>query len=168
MVSPLPQKSVTPVIPILTSVMNDAGRARILLSALKAMAEFRRAFGRPLDSALIAEHYVAHALGLRFPDKRNEPGYDLLGTAGLRYQVKHRDKKTGNVDLNSFAFDYLILIHLDDEYQPHGLWQLPVAEAKKIFVERTKFRKFQTTQKKIQAHATKIEVRDWAIILPSL
>ena len=146
--------------------MNDTDRARILLAALKAMAEFRRAFGRPLDSSIIAELYVAHALDLHFPDKRNEPGYDLIDTDGLRYQVKHRDKQTGNVDLNSFAFDYLILLHLDDEYQPHGLWRLPVAEAKKLFVERTKFRKFQTTQKKIQAHATRIEVRDWAIILP--
>jgi hypothetical protein len=148
--------------------MNDREKVRSLNAALKAMAEFRRAFGRPLDSSIIAELYVAYALELRFTDRRNEHGYDLLDAQGQRYQVKHRDQRTGNVDLNSFSFDYLILLHLDEDYRPHGLWRLPVAIAKDIFVERVKFRKFQATQRKVQTHGTRLEVRDWVMILPAL
>lgn len=146
--------------------MNNPERARIFNAALRAMADFHLAFGRPLDSSIVAEFYVAYALHLKFPARRLEAGYDLIDNNGLRYQVKHRGQQTGNVDLNSFNFDYLILLHLDGEYQPHGLWKLTVAAAKEIFVPRAKFRRWQASQKEVRAHAASLQTPPWVLILP--
>ena len=146
--------------------MSNREKAKCLNAALKAMADFRRAFGRPLDGSMIAEIYVAYALCLCFTGQRNEHGYDLVDADKRRYQVKHRDKLTGNVDLNNFSFDFLILVHLDEDYRPQGLWRLPVEKAKEIFVARPRFRRFQATQKKVRSHATALEVRDWLVIVP--
>jgi hypothetical protein len=88
----------------------DARTEDLLEIAFGVLADLKREFGRDLTSSLLAELHVALELRLRLLGKTNQPGFDLLGSDGKRYQVTQRELKTLNVDLNSFDFDCLILM----------------------------------------------------------
>lgn len=60
------------------------------------------------------------------------------------------------VALNNFDFDFLVLVNLDENYRPTGIWKLSVARAQEILVYREKFRKYQSTQDNVKKHAEKI------------
>jgi hypothetical protein len=90
----------------------------------------------------------------------NHRGYDLLGGDGDRYQVKHRGEEVLNVDVNNFDFDYLMLVNLREDYSLKGMWRLPVAVARKVFVFREKFRKYQATQKSVKANAEAVNLKN--------
>lgn len=128
----------------------------VLKTAVKALADFKRIFGRDLTPSLLAEMYTALDLDLRLPDRRNEPGFDLVASDGMRYQVKQRDPETLNVDINNFDFDYLVLVNLDVDYGLLGMWKLDVERAREIFRFREKFRKYQATQKVLKEAAQRI------------
>ena len=49
---------------MLNTIQLDEQRLQVFENGLSAMAEFKRAFGRGLDSAFIAELYAAKELGL--------------------------------------------------------------------------------------------------------
>lgn len=131
-------------------IVVDQSRKRAFEQSIKAMADFKAAFGRGLSSDFVAELYAANALGLRIVEL-NQSGYDALGANNERYQVKFRSVQTLNVDINSFDFDYLVLVNLDKDYQLIGMWRITAAQAKEIFVERVKFRKYQATQSKVKS-----------------
>lgn len=122
--------------------------------AIKAMAAFKKTFGRELSPDFIAELYAARELTLELMEGSNSPGYDAVDQQGLRYEIKER--KAQNVDVNNFDFDYLILINLDELYQLKGMWKLSRKMAEGIFTRREKFRKFQTTQQKFKSVAQRI------------
>lgn len=125
-------------------------------NALSAMTEFKKVFKRSLDDAIVAEIYAAKKLDLRINQKTNEPGYDLTDSKGVRFQVKCRNRKTRNVDVNSFDFCYLVLVNLGDNYELTGMWRLSVEKAREIFVYREKHRKFQATQKRVKENAESV------------
>lgn len=119
--------------------------------AVEALTRFKREFNRDLTPSVLAELYVARELGLAPMDLCNHPGYDLLGDDGKRYQIKQRGENVLNVDVNNFDFDYLMLVNLGDDYTLKGMWRLHVDEARKLFVFRERFRKYQATQKAVKA-----------------
>lgn len=127
--------------------------------AVKALAEFKREFGRDLTPSLLAELYVALEFDLLPAARPNEPGFDLMASDGKRYQVKQRDLRTLNVDINNFDFDYLVLVNMSDDYSVLGMWRLEAEKAQKIFVRREKFRKYQATQKAVKDVAERVELR---------
>jgi hypothetical protein len=132
---------------------------RVFDKAVKAMADFKRTFGRDLTPSLLAELYVALELDLSPVSAPNTPGFDLLSSDGKRYQVKQRSPKTLNIDINNFDFDYLVLVNMSEDYHPTGIWQLEVAKARSLFVYREKFRKYQTTQKSFKNVAESIKIK---------
>ena len=132
----------------------------IIEIALRALADFKREFGRDLTPSLLAELYVALKLDLAPATQGNQAGFDLIATDGKRFQVKQRDPATLNLDINSFDFDYLVLVNLADDYSLLGLWKMHVNEARKIFRHREKFRKYQATQKAFKDLAERIFVRE--------
>ena len=125
--------------------------------ALASMADFRQIFGRPLETSIVAEIHVALLLNLEICHAVNQPGYDALSADGKRYQIKYRGKGTQNVDVNNFEFDELILVNLDDDYQPIGIWRLSVQQARTLFTSREDFRKYQVSQKKFKENAKRIQ-----------
>ena len=131
-------------------IVVDQSRKLAFEQSIKAMADFKAAFGRGLSSDFVAELYAANAFGLRIVEL-NQSGYDALSANNERYQVKFRSAQTLNVDINNFDFDYLILVNLDEDYQLVGMWRITLAQAKEIFAERVKFRKYQATQSKIKS-----------------
>ena len=124
--------------------------------AIEALVRFKRDFNRELTASVLAELYVARELGLVPVDLCNHPGYDLLGDDGKRYQVKQRGENVLNVDVNNFDFDYLMLVNLGEDYVLKGMWKLHVDDARKLFVFREKFRKYQATQKAVKGAADKV------------
>jgi hypothetical protein len=135
--------------------LDDSKRAAID-AILPAIAAFRRAFGRDITPAFLGELYAARELALELADCSNEHGCDALDRAGRRYQIKYRNQSTGNVDVNNFDFDQLVLVNLDDAYVPTGMWSMPVDQAKAVFVHREKFRKYQVAQKTFKKLAAKL------------
>lgn len=131
-------------------IVVDQSRKHAFAQSIKAMADFKAAFGRGLSSDFIAELYAANALGLRIVEL-NQSGYDALNADNERYQIKFRSAQTLNVDINNFDFDYLVLVNMDEDYQLIGMWRITVEQAKKIFSERVKFRKYQATQSKVKS-----------------
>ena len=103
----------------------------VFKEAVKAMAEFRKAFNRDLEPSFIAELYAAEKLELEIFPSKTMPGYDALDKAGKRYQIKYRSPMTQNVDINNYDFDLLILINLDENYRLCGIWRISVDQAKK-------------------------------------
>lgn len=140
----------------MSTVQSDEQRWRILEQALPVMAEFERAFGRRLDADFIAELHVSKELGLDLCVGINNPGYDASGPEGERYQIKRRSLQTLNVDVNNFDFDHLVLVNLDENYQPVGMWRMTVAEARAVFTWRGGYRKYQAAQSKVKDHAQRI------------
>jgi hypothetical protein len=120
--------------------------------ATEAFVRFKREFKRELTPSVLAELYVALELDLSPAQLCNNPGFDLLGSDGKRYQVKHRSVETLNVDVNNFDFDFLALVNMGDDYALKGIWLLPVGKARELFVFREKFRKYQATQKAVKAN----------------
>ncbi len=125
-------------------------------AVLPAIAKFKKVFRRDLSPDFVAELYVARELDLTLPDRRNEPGADATDPAGRRYEIKYRSPSTLNVDINSFEFDYLVLVNVDEQYALTGMWVLSVMKAKTIFKFRPNFRKHQATQPQVKREATRI------------
>lgn len=125
-------------------------------AVLPAIAAFKRAFGRDLSTDFVAELYAAREFNLELPSRRNEPGSDPVDSAGLRYQVKFRSPGTQNVDVNNFAFDFIVLVNVDDDYALAGLWRMDRATAEGIFVHRPDYRKWQATQVRFKGAAVHI------------
>ena len=134
----------------MTAIMLDDQRIQVFEKSIDAMSEFKAAFGRGLSGDFLAELYAAKALKLQVLGL-NHPGYDALGENEERYQIKYRSLSTQNVDVGSFDFDYLVLVNLDEEYRPAGLWRITAEQAQAVFTQRVKFRKYQTTQNKIKS-----------------
>jgi hypothetical protein len=134
----------------------DQSRRQAFEEVLPAIAAFKKAFGRDISVDFIAELYAARELDLELPDGPNQAGADATDGLGKRYQIKCRHPSTLNVDLNSFAFEYLVLVNLDDAYMLTGMWSLPVERAKMVFTFREKFRKYQATQERLKREATKV------------
>lgn len=130
-------------------IIVDRQRQAVFENSIKAMAEFKAAFGRSLSGDFVAELYAADELGLRVVES-GAAGYDAISPEGKRYQVKFRSAQTQNVDINNFDFDYLVLVNLDENYQLSGMWRITKEQAEQIFVERVKFRKYQTSQDMIK------------------
>jgi hypothetical protein len=134
-------------------------RRETIKIAVEALVRFKREFNRDLAPSVLAELYVARELGLVPAELCNHPGYDLLGNDGKRYQVKQRSENVLNVDVNSFDFDYLMLVNLGEDYALKGIWCMSVGEAQKLFVFREKFRKYQATQKAVKASSQLLTLR---------
>jgi hypothetical protein len=134
----------------------DRRQKSALQDALDAMTYFSKVFGRSLDKSVVAELLVADSLGLKIVDEVNRPGFDAVDQDQRRYQIKYRAESTLNVDVNNFDFDYLILVNLDSDFQPVGMWKLSVARAKDLFVYRRKFRKHQATQTEVKRNSQRI------------
>ena len=131
--------------------MLDREQKQAFESAVRAMAEFKRVFGRHLAPDIIAELYTAEEFGLELVDRPNEPGHDAVAADGKRYQVKYRNAQ--NVDLKNFDFDFLVLVNLDDDYKLLNMWLLSADETRLIFTWREGHQKFQAPQKKVKARA---------------
>ena len=134
----------------------DNHRTKEFEDAVAAMAAFRRTFGRNLDPSFIAELYAAKELGLELRAGPNEPGFDAVDSDGYRYEIKHRSPTTLNIDVNSFEFDYLVLVELDDACLLAGVWRITETQARQLFVFREKYRKYQTTQVKVKRVAERL------------
>ena len=89
--------------------------------AAEAFVCFKRKFKRELTPWVLAELYVALELDPSPAQLCNNPGCDLLGSDGKRYQVKHRSVETLNVDVNNFDFDFLALVNMGDDYALEGI-----------------------------------------------
>jgi hypothetical protein len=85
--------------------MTDAERAAFR-SAIAALVAFRSTFGCELRADSVAEMYVAERLGLTIVHGNN-PGFDAVGPADERYQIKYRATKN-TVDINNFNFNFLV------------------------------------------------------------
>ncbi len=131
-------------------VQLDEQKMALLEQAQIIMADFRRAFSKSLSADFIAEILAAKHLGLSVCIGTNQPGFDAVDPAGLRYQVKNRAIGTPIVDLNNFDFDYLVLVNLDDDYRLAGMWRITAAQAQAITTFRPDYRKYQTTQNKVK------------------
>lgn len=144
--------------PSVSYSLNQSQKEAIAI-AIQALIRFKREFNRDLTPSMLAELYVALQFDLIPEQLCNRPGFDLMGGDGTRYQVKHRGGDVQNVDVNNFDFDYLVLVNMGDDYSLTGMWRLPVEAARKLFVFREKFRKYQATQKSVKASAQVIPVR---------
>lgn len=133
--------------------MNDE-RLRVFEDALSAMAEFKRAFGRGLDSAFVAELYAEKELGVEICVGSNMRGFDARDPNGQRYQIKFRNAQ--NVDVNNFDFDCLVLVNVDDDYRLVGMWRMTAAQAREVFTWRESGRRYQATQDRIKSVAERI------------
>ncbi len=138
----------------------DESRLEAFSAVLPAIARFKRAFGRDLSPDFVAELYAARQYGLVLPDRCNQPGADAADQEGRRYQIKYRSPATLNVDINNFNFDFIVLVNVDDDYRLAGMWRLPVAQVRAICVNREKFRKFQVTQSRFKAEATRLQATE--------
>ena len=125
--------------------VGDASKRAVVEIAVHALVQFNQAFGRDLSSSMLAELYVGRQLNLLPMEGCNHPGYDLVSRDGTKYQVKQRRADVLNVDTNHFDFDYLVLVNLTDDFRLKGMWRLSVESARKLFVHREKFRKYQAT-----------------------
>ncbi len=125
---------------------------------MRALVDFKRAFGRDFTPPLLADMYVALELDLSPALRTNEPGFDLVSSDGKRYQVKERNPSTLNVDVNNFDFDYVVLVNMSDDYRVTGMWRLDVEQARSLFVYREKFRKHQATQNAVKNAAQRINI----------
>lgn len=134
----------------------DKERLAAFEAVLPAISAFKRAFGRDLSADFVAELYAAREFDLELPSRRNEPGFDAVDGNGRRYQVKFRSPGTQNVDANSFDFDYMVLVNLDDDYALTGLWRMDRTAAEGIFVHRPDYRKWQATQARFKQTAERI------------
>ncbi len=135
----------------------DLDKKAVFDSIIPAIASFKAVFGRDISPDFLAELYVARELDLELPDESNKPGADAISFNGERYEIKYRSTSTLNVDVNNFDFDNLVLVNLDKDYHLIGLWLLPVDKARKIFVFREKFRKYQATQEKVKLMSTRLK-----------
>ncbi len=131
----------------------DVSKRIVIETAVQALVQFKLAFNRDLSSSMLAELYVALQLNLLPIEGCNHPGYDLVSRDGTKYQVKQRHADVLNVDTNNFDFDYLVLVNLTDDFRLKGMWRLSVEGARKLFVRREKFRKYQASQKAVKAAA---------------
>lgn len=133
----------------------DALLSAELDKALPALAAFKKAFGRDASPFFIAELLAARQFELKLHEGSNEVGSDGVAADGKRYQIKHRNPGTQNVDLNNFEFDFIVLVNVDDNYTVTGMWKMDRDAAKKTFVHRPEYRKYQATQKAFKAAAQK-------------
>ena len=138
------------------SIRFDQEKSEVFDTILPVIARFKKEFGRDLSTDFIAELYAARELNLELPDRSNEPGSDAKDDSGQRYEIKYRNTRTINVDLNGFDFDYLILVNLSEDYYLVGMWRTPVDRAKSIFTFRKNFRKYQATQEKVKCESIRI------------
>ena len=83
---------------------------------------------------------------------------------GKRYRIMYRAPSTTNVDTPALDFDYILLVNLDDKYKLAGMWRLTVDQARKIFIKRPKFKKYQVTQNKFKKHCG---TSCWYLSLPT-
>lgn len=123
-------------------------------NARAAMVAFRETFGCELRPDTLAEVYTADQLGLTL-EVGNNPGFDAKDTNGNRYQIKLRATKSV-VDINSFDFDYLVLVIMDADYNIFAIYRISEQQARKIFVPRPDYHRWQTSQAKIIALATRV------------
>jgi uncharacterized protein (DUF433 family) len=132
----------------------DPQRARVLLQAKQSIAEFRVEFGREPSRSYVAELYAAQVLGLRINSNPFEAGCDATDDFGKKYEIKLRSAR--NVDLNSLDCDYIVLVNMSYDLNVTGMWLMPAERAREIFVWRSSFRKFQTTQVRFKRNAERI------------
>ena len=105
--------------------------------------------------------------GLPMPDRVNTVGFDLRSIDGTRYQVKGRDPTTPNVGFNNFDFDYVVLVNLDEDYRPNGMWKLNADKLRSLCAHRREFRKFQLAQKVFKQAADPIDVNSLRAVVRS-
>ena len=135
----------------------DQAQDKALTDALPTLSAFKRAFGRDLSADFLAALYVAQKLGLSLPARCTEPGCDGIDErTGKRYQVKHRTPTTLNIEVNDFAFDFLVLVNLNEDYSPGGMWLLPKERLQELCVARDKYLKHQITQARFKREAERI------------
>lgn len=134
----------------------DKQKAKALAQALPALAAFKKTFGRDASPAFVAELLAAQQFELKLHDGCNEPGSDGLDASGRRYQIKHRAPGTGNIDLNNFAFDFIVLVNVDENYGVTGIWRMDQTRAKTSFVHRPDYRRYQLTQTAFKKAAERV------------
>jgi hypothetical protein len=128
----------------------------VLADARTAMVAFRKTFGCELRLENLAEVYVASHLGLTLVHGNN-PGFDAQAPTGERYQIKYRAK--GNViDFNSFNFDYLALVTVNDVYDLTGIYRITrqQAEGASKHREGVGYRREQISYAKFMAIAERV------------
>jgi hypothetical protein len=124
--------------------------------AVQIMAEFRRIFSRSLGEDFLAELHLADRLKLKVCGEVNKSGYDAVDNSGKRYQIKYRDTKSQNVDVNNFNFDHVLLVNLGSNYELMEVWEMDRCKAKKVFKKRAEFRKWQVSQKKFKVKTKRL------------
>jgi hypothetical protein len=124
----------------------DEQQSMALDKALPALAAFKRAFGRDASPSFIAELLAAKQFHLKLHEGCNEPRSDGLDAEGKKYQIKHRNPNTLNVDLSNSSFDFIVLVNVDDHYGVTGIRRMDQETAKRVFVHRLAYRKYQATQ----------------------
>lgn len=134
----------------------DEEKIKVFKNAISTMADFKRVFSRDLQPSFIAELYAAEKLNLEINLSSTEPGFDAIDSSGNLYEIKYRSLTTLNVDVNNFDFDFLILVNLDDHYRLIEMWRLTSDQAKRIFIYREKYRKYQATQVKFKSAGEKL------------
>jgi hypothetical protein len=105
--------------------------APLLDAAREAAIAYYRLTGKPLGiTGEIGEYEAAKLLGLQLAPART-PGYDATWPDGRRIQIKarmySRNKPLGGQRMGSIkrtgGFDTVMLVMLDDAYQPWGIWE---------------------------------------------
>jgi hypothetical protein len=132
----------------MTITLNDE-RLAAFRAILKPLAEFRRVFGREVSLGFLAEVYAAQQFGLSLFEGGTEAGADGIDSDGKRCQIKYRDAGV-LIDLNNFNFDYVVLVNLDAEYVPTGIWRLAKEQVQGLCQWREKFRKHQVSQQRFK------------------
>jgi len=122
--------------------------------AAAALVKFRKAFGRDPEPSYLAEISTSTKLKLRLVQSPNQKGFDALDKNKKKYQIKYRNAQ--NVDINNFKFDYILLVNSTKKNPFGAIWCLTKSDAKNIFMQRKKFRKYQVTQKKFKNHAKRL------------
>ena len=120
--------------------------------AQNAMILFRHTYKRELTVGNLAEVFAAQHLGLELMSGANHPGYDACDRQkGRWYQIKYRAVGTQNVEVYNFDFDYLLLVNLDIDYQPSGIWQLTLAQVRQLYAQKPNTKLYQASQKTVKA-----------------
>ena len=103
----------------------------------------------------LGEWYASVIFGLELATNQSQKGYDgTQKVTGKKFQVKTHRKTMGNpnatwIDLSILKesirpFDYLVLLHLNDEFKLNSLYIIPFAEFRKnnfpINRKRTQFK----------------------------
>lgn len=105
--------------------------APLLDTAREAAITYYRLTGKPLGiTGEIGEYEAAKLLGLKLAPART-PGYDAMWPDGRRIQIKARmfprNKSLGGQRMGAIKrtgeFDTVMLVMLDDAYQPWGIWE---------------------------------------------